>query len=80
VSEHAAIGTLIARVYDSPPASLLDLMTELRRDVQAHVESEETELFPAMRESGVDAQELGAALERARADAPARDIQRTSGT
>lgn len=80
VSEHSAISMLIARVYDSPPPSLLDLMAEMRRDVQAHVESEESELFPAMRESGVDAQELGGALERARAEASARGVQRASGT
>jgi hemerythrin superfamily protein len=79
VAEHAAIKTLIARVYDSPPPSLLDLMTEMRRDVQAHVQSEESELFPSMQEARVDAQELGAALERARAEAEARGVERASG-
>jgi hemerythrin superfamily protein len=67
-TEHAAVAALIARIYDSPPASLLDLMTELRRDVEAHVGWEEAELFPSMRDAGVDAAELGAALEAARAE------------
>jgi hemerythrin superfamily protein len=76
--ENAAIKTLIARIYDSPPASLVDLMAELRRDVEAHVRSEESELFPSMQEAGVDAQVLGVAVQAARAVAEARGVHRAS--
>jgi hemerythrin superfamily protein len=64
--EHSAVKTLIARIYDSPPDGLLDLVSELRHEVEHHVEREESELFPLMRESGVDARLLGAELEGAR--------------
>ena len=64
--EHSEVKTLIARIYDSPPDGLLDLVTELRRDVEHHVEREESELFPAMREAGVDAGLLGAEIEGTR--------------
>jgi hemerythrin superfamily protein len=65
--EHAAVKAIIARIYDSPPDGLLDLITELRRDVEQHVEREESELFPKMRDSGVDAERLGAEIEAVRA-------------
>ena len=61
--EHAVVKTLIARIYDVPRASLLDVVTQMRRDVEAHVRNEQSTLFPAMRDSGVDAEVLGAALE-----------------
>jgi hemerythrin superfamily protein len=64
--EHAAVKGMIARIYDSPPGELFDLVTEMRHDVERHVESEEAELFPQMREAGVDAGLLGAELEGAR--------------
>lgn len=67
--EHAAVKTIIATIYDSPPERLLDLVTELRRDVEHHVQSEESDLFPQMRDSGVDAEKLGADIEAARAAA-----------
>jgi iron-sulfur cluster repair protein YtfE (RIC family) len=69
--EHAAAKSIIARIYDSPPEDLFDLMAELRREVEHHVESEESELFPEMRESGIDADLLGAEIERARPAAEA---------
>jgi hemerythrin superfamily protein len=65
-AEHSAVKTIIARIYDSPPEALLDLVTELRRDVEHHVRSEETDLFPRMRDSGIDADRLGADIEAAR--------------
>jgi hemerythrin superfamily protein len=65
--EHGVVKTLIARIYDSPPDDLLGLVTELRRDVEQHVRSEESDLFPQMREAGVDAERLGADIEAARA-------------
>jgi hemerythrin superfamily protein len=64
--EHSAVKTIIARIYDSPPEGLFDLVAELRREVEHHVESEESELFPQMREAGVDAGLLGAEIEGAR--------------
>ena len=64
--EHATVKTLIARIYDSPPGGLFDLVTELRHDVEHHVEREESELFPLMREAGVDAALLGAEIEGSR--------------
>ena len=36
--EHSAVKTLVARVYDSPPDQLLDLVSALRREVEHHVE------------------------------------------
>jgi iron-sulfur cluster repair protein YtfE (RIC family) len=69
--EHAAMKTIIARIYESPPEELFDLVAELRTEVEHHVESEESELFPQMRESGVDAGLLGAEIEGARRTAEA---------
>jgi hemerythrin superfamily protein len=64
--EHSVVKTLIARIHDSPPDELFDLVTELRHEVERHVEREESELFPQMREAGVDAGLLGAEIEGAR--------------
>jgi hemerythrin superfamily protein len=72
--EHSSMKTLIARVYDSPPGGLLDLISELRSDVEQHVGREESELFPQMKESGVDAGLLGAEIEGAK-----RAARATSG-
>jgi hemerythrin superfamily protein len=71
--ENSAAKSIIARIDDSPPTDLFDLVAELRSEVEHHVESEESELFPQMRESGVDAERLGAELERARPAAEADD-------
>lgn len=57
-AQHSVAKTIIARIYDSPPEDLRPLFDELERDVSAHVRFEEDELFPAMRESGVDAEQL----------------------
>ena len=64
--EHAVAKSIIARIDDSPPEQLFDLVTELRSEVEHHVESEESELFPQMRESGVDAGVLGTEIAGAR--------------
>ena len=64
--EHSAVKTLVARIYDAPPEGLLDLVAELRREVDHHVEQEESTLFPEMREAGVDAGLLGAEIEGTR--------------
>jgi hemerythrin superfamily protein len=64
-AQHGVAKTIIARIYDSPPESLGPLVDELERDVTAHVRFEEDELFPAMAESGVDADQLDARLRAA---------------
>jgi hemerythrin superfamily protein len=61
--EHAAIATMVAELSDSAtPERLEDLVAELRNAVEAHVEFEEAEIFPAMRDSRVDADRLAADL------------------
>jgi hypothetical protein len=42
----------------------------IAQNVATHVRREEEEIFPAMRESGVDAECLGRALERSERTAP----------
>jgi hemerythrin superfamily protein len=64
-AQHGVAKTIIARIYDSPPEDLLPLVEELERDVTAHVRFEEDELFPAMAESGVDADQLDTRLRAA---------------
>jgi hemerythrin superfamily protein len=69
--EHAAIATIVSELYQStPPDRLLDQVTQLRDAVTAHVEFEESELFPAMRACGVDAGQLLVALQDADSRAP----------
>jgi hemerythrin superfamily protein len=61
--EHAAIATMVAELYDSTtPDRLGELLRQLGDAVSAHVEFEESELFPAMREARVDAAELAREL------------------
>jgi len=61
--EHAAIQTVIAKLLDSAtPDQIPGLVAEMRTVVAAHVEEEETEIFPAMRESRVDAAKLASEL------------------
>ena len=67
--EHAAVKLLIARVYGAPPDDLQPLMQEIRENVERHVQEEEQELFPEMRDSRVDPNELGDRLEAAKRDA-----------
>jgi hemerythrin superfamily protein len=53
--EHAAIATMVAELTDSvTPERLDDLVRQLQDVVSAHVEFEESEIFPAMREVGFD--------------------------
>ena len=70
--EHALVGAHIARVYEAPPPDLAGIMQDIERDVKAHVEYEERELFPAMRSAGVDPEELYRWVEAARGEAPSR--------
>jgi hemerythrin superfamily protein len=71
-AEHGAVRALIARVYETPPADLTPLVNELRTLVEHHVESEETDVFPRLRESGADAEELGRKAESVRGEAGSR--------
>ena len=69
--EHSAIATLVAELFQSTtPERLVDQMTQLRASVSAHVEFEETELFPEMRSCGVDGARLLSDLEQASARQP----------
>ena len=53
--EAATIATMVAELSDSAtPERIDELVTQLRNAVAAHVEFHETEIFPAMRELGVD--------------------------
>ena len=70
--EHATVKSQIARLYEAPPPNLSPLMSDIERNVADHVRQEEDEIFPAMRESGVDADGLARALERAQGEAPSR--------
>jgi hemerythrin superfamily protein len=65
-AEHGAVETLLARMWDSPPADLAELVRAVERQVKAHVDDEEQQVFPLMREHGVDAGRLGRDLEEAR--------------
>ena len=61
--EHATIATMVAELYDSTtPERLTELVASLRDVVTAHVEFEESEVFPAMRDARVDADQLAADL------------------
>jgi hemerythrin superfamily protein len=70
--EHATVKSQIARLYEDPPPELAPLLWEIEQNVADHVRREEEEVFPAMRESGVDADGLGRALERAQREAASR--------
>jgi hemerythrin superfamily protein len=53
--EHATIATMVAELYDSATPERLDpLVARLRDAVAAHVAFEESEIFPALRELGVE--------------------------
>ena len=70
--EHATVKSQIARLYEAPPPELAPLMREIEQNVADHVRHEEGEIFPAMRESRVNADDLARALERAQGEAPSR--------
>jgi hemerythrin superfamily protein len=57
--EHAQIATMVAALYDSAtPERLEELVASLQDAVSAHVEFEESEIFPVMREAGIDADRI----------------------
>jgi hemerythrin superfamily protein len=69
-AEHSAIATMVAELYDSAtPERVPELVAQLRGAVSAHVEEEESTLFPAMRSCGVDTAQLARDLGRGVRDA-----------
>ena len=74
--EHATVKSQIARLYQAPPPDLAPLVRAIAQNVADHVRREEREIFPAIRESGVDADVLGRALERAESEASSRSSRR----
>jgi len=71
-AEHAAVRTLIARFYDSPPPDLAPLAGEIRTLVQQHVSFEEQEIFPELRSAPIDATAVEQKLRAADGEAPSR--------
>ena len=67
--EHATVKSQIARLYEAPPADLAPLVRHIEQNVSEHVRREEEEIFPAMRDSGVDGDGLARGLERAQGEA-----------
>jgi hemerythrin superfamily protein len=62
--EHAQIATMVAELSQSvTPERLGELAASLQDVVSAHVAFEESEIFPAMREAGVDAEQIGRTLQ-----------------
>lgn len=47
----------------------LSLMQELKRAIEEHIDTEENELFPRLREEGLDGAAIGMAMARRRAEA-----------
>lgn len=68
-AEHAAIRTLVAQIYEAPPPDLAPILDALHSNVVDHVKIEEHEIFPALRDCGADAAELGRKLDAARGEA-----------
>jgi hemerythrin superfamily protein len=61
--EHATVQTMIAELLDSAtPDRVVNLVADMRSLVEAHVETEESEIFPAMRECRVDPAKLAVEL------------------
>jgi hemerythrin superfamily protein len=57
--EHAQIATMVAELSQSvTPERLGELVASLQDVVSGHVNFEESEIFPAMREAGVDAEHV----------------------
>ncbi|MFO7563324.1 MAG: hemerythrin domain-containing protein [Enhygromyxa sp.] len=70
VEEHLAVKRMIAEMLDLEPSDeqFMTKVEELEVAVREHVEDEEAELFPQVRESEVDLVALGQRLERRFAD------------
>ena len=69
---HDLIDQTIGRIALADPDDVPGLMTSLRSTVEDHVRVEEEDMFPEMRDLGVDPEKLGRDLEAARDAAVAR--------
>ena len=69
---HELVDNFVGRIRLAASDERLPLVRELREAVDRHIRDEETEIFPAMRDLGVDPGELGRALEAAKGEAIAR--------
>jgi hemerythrin superfamily protein len=69
---HELITNFVGRIQLAAPDERLPLVEQLWQTVDEHVRHEETEIFPAMRDLGVDPEELGRAIEAAKGEAIAR--------
>jgi hemerythrin superfamily protein len=67
-AEHSAVQEMTAAALGTPPSDLRPLVADLAQRVRAHVEFEEAEIFPALREAGADLDKLGAAMEQVRGE------------
>jgi ferritin-like metal-binding protein YciE len=67
--EHAGAKTIMKQIEAGADDAALDgLVNKLQREIAAHVAEEETELFAAARQAGIDLYALGRALAAERAD------------
>ena len=73
---HDQIEQTIGRIELAAPDAVLGLMGSLRTTVEDHVREEEEDMFPTIRDLGVDAEKLGRDLEAAKGEA----VTRTRGT
>jgi hemerythrin superfamily protein len=71
IEEHAEMKAEIAKIVDGMAAekSTSRNVKKLMRIVEHHVEEEETEMFPDMRQTGMDLYELGSQVAARRAEA-----------
>jgi hemerythrin superfamily protein len=71
VEEHGEMKGEIAKIVDGMAAdnSISRSVKKLMQVVEHHVEEEETEMFPDMRQSGIDLYELGSQIAARRAEA-----------
>ena len=70
IDEHESAKKLIEQLEQADPADgrHADLMSRLEQEIRSHVEEEETELMPRVRNSGMDVYEVGAAVAARRVD------------
>src|SRR5690606_29870141 len=69
LQEHKAARGLMDRLEaKSADDAHAELMRELRAEIEAHVDEEENELFPIVRESAMDRYEIGGAVAARRVD------------
>jgi hemerythrin superfamily protein len=69
---HERVANYVGRIGLAEGDERLSLVEELWAEVDEHVREEETEIFPTMRDLGVDADALGRALETCKGEAVAR--------